>query len=170
MERNGLRFETFAHKGCKIAAVFFFASFCCCIFSLRFNIFLPPFPSQSPMSKLVRSLELLGKLNAKKLDLTWLDLDLKFFSHKWCKIAAQKKNVFFSFPNFAWLVRFFSVSVLLFASYERCFASRMRYTYLIFCQIKKKSINPQTSCSCMEWCSGDMCQVTGDRWQLTHNR
>ena len=42
MERSGLIFETFAHKGCKIAATdfFFFTDFFVC--SLGLNIILPP--------------------------------------------------------------------------------------------------------------------------------
>ena len=47
--------------------------------------------------------------------------DLNFFAYKWCKIAA----IFF-FGEFYLTSRIFLVSVVLSASVERCFFSRMR--------------------------------------------
>ena len=80
------------------------AFFCCCIFSLCFNIFLPPFPSQSPMSKLVRSSELLGKLNGNKRSQTW-----KLFLINGVK-SLRRKKLFFFFYQFCLTSRiFFSI-------------------------------------------------------------
>ena len=57
--------------------------------------------------------------------------DCKAFAHKRCKIAAQKKVIYFG--KFCLTSRIFLVSVLLYALVERCFVSRMRD----FCIIKK---------------------------------
>ena len=58
-------------------------------------------------------------------------LRFETFTHKGCKIAAQKKS-FFSSANFALLSRILLVSVLLSASVERFFVSRMRDFFLYF--------------------------------------
>ena len=47
----------------------------------------------------------------------------KVFANEWCKIAAEKKNVFF-LATFALIAGFF-VSVLLSALVEQCFCSRL---------------------------------------------
>ena len=64
MERSGLRFEKFAHKGCKEAGAnfFFLMNF---FLLLLFTPFKPLFAptSQSSMFKLFRFLESLGKCN-----------------------------------------------------------------------------------------------------------
>ena len=87
----------FAQKWSKIGAVekvfyrlFFF------IFSLR--LFAPT--SQSPMFKLIRFSESLGKTKWKEVV-----SDLNTFAHKGCKIAAHKKVLFLT--NFALLAGFF---------------------------------------------------------------
>ena len=64
MERSGLRFETFAHEGCKIAAakkVFYRFFYLLTLFK---RLLFPT--SQSPMSKLFRCSGFLGKSNGKK--------------------------------------------------------------------------------------------------------
>ena len=74
---------------------------CVCLF-VCLSHFLTPFnglfapTSQSPISKLFRYLESLGKLLEKKVS------DLNIFAQKWSKITAAKKvfTDFFSFVHF----------------------------------------------------------------------
>ena len=51
--------------------------------------------------------------------------DWKTFAQKWCKIAAHFYFFLIFFANFPLLARFFLVSVLIFPSVKKCFASDM---------------------------------------------
>ena len=117
MERSGLRYEHFCLKVSKIAAqkkVFFSHFF---TFEVPFNGLFAP-TSQSRMSNIFRDSESLGKINEKKWSNIW-----QFLFGSGLKSPRKKK--FFFVADFA-LVHPPMASVLLCASVERCFVSRMR--------------------------------------------
>ena len=110
MERSGLRFETFAHKGCKIAAAkIVFTDFFLLLYLFILFIFLFVPTSQSPISKLFRFSESLGKSNGKKWSKIW-----KLLLINGTPIAAQKMFclVLFFLANFALLAGFFWYPIL----------------------------------------------------------
>ena len=105
-------FKTFTNNGCKIAAQksLFWGEFCLTeqdflisVFLTTFNGFLAPI-SRSPMSKLLKFSEFLGKSYGKKRS----KIKKKIIFHKGCKIAAQKKGFFFP-ENVALIAVFFSI-------------------------------------------------------------
>ena len=95
---------------------FFFAHFF--TFEVPFNGLFAP-TSQSRMSNIFRDSESLGKSNGKKWSHIWT-----FFLGSGLK-SPRAKKVFFVVADFA-LVHLPMASVLLSASVERCFVSRMR--------------------------------------------
>ena len=118
MERSGLRYEHFCLKLSKIAAqkkVFFSSHFF--TFEVPFNGLFSP-TSRSWMSNIFRVSESLGKSNGKKGSSIWTFL---FGSG----LKSLRKKKFFFVADFA-LVHPPMASVLLSASVERCFVSRMR--------------------------------------------
>ena len=76
----------------------------------------------------------------------WEELvsDLNTFAHKGCKIAAQTKLVFLRILPYE---QDFLLSLLLSASVERCFVSRMRdfFIFLFF------NFTRQIICRCLKW-------------------
>ena len=67
---------------------------------------------------------------------------MKFFAHEWSKIPAQKKP-----SKFCLTSRIFLVPVLLSASVERCFVSRMRNFYISdWCKTKNLCFAFQSNC------------------------
>ena len=110
----------FVWKLSKIAEqkkVFFFTFFGLLWFSVFFNSLFAP-TSRSGMSNIFRDSESLGKSNGKKGSNIWTFL---FGSG----LKSPRKKKFFFVADFA-LVHPPMASVLLSASVERCFVSRMR--------------------------------------------
>ena len=102
---------------------FFFIFFSLLRFLVFFNGFFAP-NSWSQMSNIFRDSESLGKSNGKKWSNIWT-----FLFGSGLKSPREKKSFFFA--DFA-LVHPPMASVLLSASVERCFVSRMRDFFFIF--------------------------------------
>ena len=100
------------------------------LFTLFKRLFAPT--SQSPMSKFFRFSESLGKGNEKKWSQIGKILLIK-------GVNLPRKKVSFS-RNFAYLAGFFLVSVLLLASVDRCFVSRMQDFLLLHPIYKRHGI------------------------------
>ena len=118
---------TLAHKGCKIAAaifyIYFFYNFIFFIFSLRLNVFLPPFPKVQYPNFLN-----FGNQWGKVMERSDLIFKKKMLVKgvKWPRKIKISFFFLFFFCKFCLTSRIFLVVVLLSASVGRCFVSCMQ--------------------------------------------